>query len=71
MASELRYVSRIDPATNMIQLGWREDLETTTFLLERVTRVWERAGGPRGTKPSAPMSGSVTAQPRWRPPSGP
>ena len=36
---EPRYVSRIDPATNMIQLGRREDLETTTFLLERVTFV--------------------------------
>ena len=39
---EPRYVSRIDPATNMIQLGRREDLETTTFELERVTFV----GGP-------------------------
>jgi tRNA-specific 2-thiouridylase len=36
---EPRYVSRIDPATNMIQLGRREDLETTTFELERVTFV--------------------------------
>jgi len=36
---EPRYVSRIDPATNMIQLGRREDLETTAFLLERVTFV--------------------------------
>jgi tRNA-specific 2-thiouridylase len=36
---EPRYVSRIDPATNMIQLGRREDLETTTFELERATFV--------------------------------
>ena len=36
---EPRYVSRIDPATNMIQLGRRKDLETTTFGLERVTFV--------------------------------
>jgi tRNA-uridine 2-sulfurtransferase len=34
-----RYVSRIDPATNTIQLGRREDLETRTFALERVTFV--------------------------------
>jgi len=36
---EPRYVSRIDPVTNMIQLGRREDLETTTFELERATFV--------------------------------
>jgi tRNA-specific 2-thiouridylase len=36
---EPRYVSHIDPATNMIQLGRREDLETTTFELERATFV--------------------------------
>jgi tRNA-specific 2-thiouridylase len=34
-----RYVSRIDPATNTIQLGRREDLETRTFAVERVTFV--------------------------------
>ena len=34
-----RYVSRIDPLTNTIQLGRREDLETRTFALERVTFV--------------------------------
>jgi len=34
-----RYVSRIDPATNTIQLGRREDLETRSFLVERVTFV--------------------------------
>ncbi len=37
-----RYVSRIDPLTNTIQLGRREDLETTTVPLSGVTFV---AGG--------------------------
>lgn len=32
---EPRYVSRIDPLTNTIQLGRREDLETHEFTLER------------------------------------
>jgi tRNA-specific 2-thiouridylase len=36
---EPRYVSRIDPATNMIQLGRREDLETRTFTIERASFV--------------------------------
>jgi tRNA-specific 2-thiouridylase len=36
---EPRYVSRIDPLTNTIQLGRREDLETTTFEVERVSFV--------------------------------
>ncbi len=40
---EPRYVSRIDPLTNTIQLGRREDLETTTFELERASFV---AGTP-------------------------
>jgi tRNA-specific 2-thiouridylase len=40
---EPRYVSRIDPLSNTIQLGRREDLETTTFTVERVSFV---AGGP-------------------------
>jgi tRNA-specific 2-thiouridylase len=38
-----RYVSRIDSLSNTIQLGRREDLETRTFEVERVTFV---AGGP-------------------------
>ncbi len=37
-----RYVSRIDPRTNTIQLGRREDLETRRFTVERVSFV---AGG--------------------------
>jgi tRNA-specific 2-thiouridylase len=38
-----RYVSRMDPLTNTITLGRREDLETTTFELERATFVAGRA----------------------------
>jgi tRNA-specific 2-thiouridylase len=38
-----RYVSRIDPLTNTITLGRREDLETTTIELERATFVASRA----------------------------
>jgi tRNA-specific 2-thiouridylase len=34
-----RYVSRMDPLTNTITLGRREDLETTTIELERATFV--------------------------------
>ena len=47
---EPRYVSRIDPQTNMIQLGRREDLETTTFELERVTFVGGAAPAPSGDR---------------------
>jgi tRNA-specific 2-thiouridylase len=36
---EPRYVSRIDPFSNTIQLGRREDLETTMVSLEKVTFV--------------------------------
>ena len=36
---EPRYVSRIDPVTNTIQLGRREDLETRSFGVERVSFV--------------------------------
>ena len=36
---EPRYVSRIDPLTNTIQLGRREDLETRTVELERASFV--------------------------------
>jgi tRNA-specific 2-thiouridylase len=44
-----RYVSRIDPLTNTITLGRREDLETTTVALERVTFVAGEA--PEGAAP--------------------
>jgi tRNA-specific 2-thiouridylase len=40
-----RYVSRIDPSTNTITLGRREDLETTTVELERATFVAGDAPG--------------------------
>ena len=36
---EPRYVSRIDPLSNTIQLGRREDLETHTFTLERASFI--------------------------------
>jgi tRNA-specific 2-thiouridylase len=36
---EPRYVSRVDPRTNTIQLARRADLETTTFDVERVSFV--------------------------------
>lgn len=42
-AGQPRYVSRVDPATNAIVLGRREDLETTTIPLEGATFV---AGDP-------------------------
>ena len=44
-----RYVSRIDPLTNTITLGRREDLETTTNELERTTFV--TGDGPNGRAP--------------------
>jgi tRNA-specific 2-thiouridylase len=37
-----RFVSRIDPLTNTIQLGKREDLETRSFGMERVSFVADR-----------------------------
>jgi tRNA-specific 2-thiouridylase len=55
-----RYVSRIDPLTNTIQLGRREDLETRTFAVERVSFV---AGGP----PAAPVRASVRIRHRAAP----
>ena len=44
---EPRYVSRIDPLTNTITLGRREDLETRTVELERTTFVAGDAPGGR------------------------
>jgi tRNA-specific 2-thiouridylase len=55
---EPRYVSRIDPLSNTIQLGRREDLETTTVPLERVTFV----AGP----PGRAEDGSFRAEVRIR-----
>jgi tRNA-specific 2-thiouridylase len=42
---EPRYVSRIDPLTNTITLGRREDLETRMFTIERASFI--ARGGPR------------------------
>jgi tRNA-specific 2-thiouridylase len=53
-----RYVSRIDPISNTIQLGRREDLETTTVSLSGVTFVDDRP--PRG------MAGAFRAEARIR-----
>ncbi len=47
-----RYVSRIDPLTNTIQLGRREDLETRDFTVERVSWVADAA-------PSGPVRAAV------------
>jgi tRNA-specific 2-thiouridylase len=55
-----RYVSRIDPLTNTIQLGRREDLETREFGVERVTFV---AGRP----PASPFRASVRIRHRAAP----
>jgi tRNA-specific 2-thiouridylase len=53
-----RYVSRIDPLTNTIQLGRREDLETRVFAVERATFV-------SGVAPGA-ADGSFRAEVRIR-----
>jgi tRNA-specific 2-thiouridylase len=55
-----RYVSRIDPVTNTIQLGRREDLETREFTVERVSFV---ASQP----PPAPFRASVRIRHRAAP----
>jgi tRNA-uridine 2-sulfurtransferase len=44
---EPRYVSRIDPQTNTIQLGRREDLETRVIAVEGVTFVADEPPDPR------------------------
>jgi tRNA-specific 2-thiouridylase len=48
-----RYVSRIDPMTNTIQLARRQDLETTTFTVERATFVAGRPPAPTAGFPAA------------------
>jgi tRNA-uridine 2-sulfurtransferase len=53
-----RYVSRIDPVTNTIQLGRREDLETRVFGVERATFV-------SGAVPAA-VDGAFRAEVRIR-----
>ena len=51
-----RYVSRIDPATNTIQLGRREDLETRTVPLSGVTFV---ADAPPASSAGAAFRASI------------
>ena len=46
---EPRYVSRVDPVTNTIQLARRADLETRTIDLERVSFV--AGAAPNGSEP--------------------
>ena len=48
---EPRYVSRIDPLTNTIKLGRREDLETTTVELERATLRRRRCAAAAARRP--------------------
>jgi tRNA-specific 2-thiouridylase len=55
-----RYVSRIDPISNTIQLGRREDLETQTFTIERASFI---APGP----PAGPFRASVRIRHRATP----
>jgi len=70
---EPRYVSRIDPVSNTIQLGRREDLETDTFAIERASFV---AGPPASSfrasvrirHRAAPIAATVSAlgDRRWQ-----
>ena len=55
-----RYVSRIDPLSNTIQLGRREDLETTTFEIERASFI-------APTPPLEPFRASVRIRHRATP----
>ena len=66
---EPRYVSRIDPLTNTITLGRREDLETTDDRA-RAGELRRRRRAARAETRSAPRSGSATARPRSRRPCG-
>jgi tRNA-specific 2-thiouridylase len=59
-----RYVSRIDPVTNTIQLARRQDLETTTFTVERATFV---AGKPPARAPRSGFPAAVRIRHRASP----
>ena len=63
---EPRYVSRIDPLTNTIQLGRREDLETVAFGLERVTFVADRPPRVRTGAAAPPLGNAFRATVRIR-----
>ena len=56
----LRYVSRIDPLTNTITLGRREDLETRSLTIERASFIAPRA-------PRAPFRATVRIRHRAEP----
>jgi tRNA-specific 2-thiouridylase len=74
---EPRFVSRIDPATNAIVLGRREDLETRTVPLEGVTFVADAPPAGRGPDGWAPFRAEVRIRHRaalvgaWVRPAGP
>jgi tRNA-specific 2-thiouridylase len=55
-----RYVSRIDPASNTIQLGRREDLEVGSFTIERATFI-------AGDAPASMFRASVRIRHRGTP----
>ncbi len=55
-----RYVSRVDPVTNTITLGRREDLETRTFEIEDARFITDRA-------PTVPFRADVRIRHRGRP----
>jgi tRNA-specific 2-thiouridylase len=76
-----RYVSRIDPVTNTIQIGRREDLDTTKFAVERATFVSGAAPTPaaagRGFRAdvrirhrSAPIPATIRPESADQPPRG-
>ena len=67
-----RYVSRMDPLTNTITLGRREDLETTTVALERVSFVAGRAPAAEGFRAEVRIRHRATPIPATvRPAAGP
>jgi tRNA-specific 2-thiouridylase len=57
---EPRYVSRIDPLSNTIVLGRREDLETRTFTIERASFI-------QPLPPTTPFRADVRIRHRARP----
>ncbi len=71
---EPRYVSRIDPLSNTIQLGRREDLETTTFEIERASFIdpdvpptpFRAAVRIRHRATPIPATASALGGKRWR-----
>jgi tRNA-specific 2-thiouridylase len=62
---EPRYVSRIDPLSNTIQLGRRQDLETTTVDLERVSFVAGEAPNRNEFRAEARIRHRAAPIPAW------